>query len=59
MTRRKFDSGDKVVGNDKRAWFRGRRGIILGYGPHKAEYLVHFDDGKDETVNVEWLDAER
>lgn len=56
MARRKFDSGDKVVGNDKRALFRRRRGIILGYGPHKAEYFVLFDDGTMEFVNSWWLD---
>ena len=56
MLRRKFDNWEKVVGNDKRAWFRGRRGIILGYGPNKAEYFVLFDDGTMEFVNSWWLD---
>jgi len=59
MARRKFDNGDKVMGNDRKASFRGRTGVVVGYGPHNAEYLVHFDDGRDETVNAEWLDAER
>lgn len=59
MGRRKFDTGDRVIGDDRKASYRDRRGTIVKYGPHKAEYLVHFDDSKYETVNVEWLDRER
>jgi len=58
MGKRKFTKGEKVIGNDKKASFRGRRGIIISYGPHKGEYLVHFEDGKQEAVNVEWIDKQ-
>jgi len=56
MFRRKFHNGDRVTGNDRKASFRGRRGVVLEYGPHKAEYCVFFVDGKIEFVNSEWLD---
>ena len=56
MARRKFNDGDIVIGNDRRASYRGVRGIILGYGPNKAEYFVLFDDGTMEFVNSWWLD---
>ncbi len=59
MGKRKFYIGEKVVGNDKRASFRDRRGIVLRYGPGKAEYLVRFDDGREEYVNSWWLDREK
>jgi hypothetical protein len=58
MGRRKFNEGDRVIGNDNKASFRDRRGIVVKYVPHKGEYLVHFDDNRDEFVNTEWLDRE-
>jgi len=52
----KFYAGDRVVGNDKRADYRECRGTVVKYGPGKGEYLVRFDDGREEYVNTEWLD---
>jgi len=59
MSKGKFDIGDRVIGNDKKASYRDRRGIVVRRGPHKAEYLVHFDDGREEYVNSWWLDREK
>ena len=56
MIRRKFENGDRVIGNDKRASYRSVRGIILGYGPNKAEYFVFLLDGRFEFINSWWLD---
>jgi hypothetical protein len=54
--RYKFNAGDRVRGNGKKASFREKPGTIIKYGPGKGEYLVHFDDGEDHYVNTEWLD---
>lgn len=52
----KFYPGDRVIGNDKRADYRQCRGTAIKYGPGKGEYLVRFDDGREEYVNTEWLE---
>ncbi|GEM_PF-6959343 len=59
MGRQKFNMGERVIGNDKKALFRGRRGVVVGYGPHKAEYFVRFDDGRYEHVGSWFLDREK
>jgi site-specific DNA-methyltransferase (adenine-specific) len=55
MGRLKFNMGDRVIGNDKKASFRDREGTIIGYEPRTHEYLVRFDDGRNEYVNPSWL----
>lgn len=55
--RLKFHRGQRVIGNDKKAAYRQRRGTVVKYGPGKGEYLVRFDDGQEEYVNTEWLGA--
>jgi site-specific DNA-methyltransferase (adenine-specific) len=52
----KFNMGDAVTGNDKKASFRGRKGTIVGYEPRTHEYLVRYEDGRNEYVNPSWLD---
>ena len=54
--RYKFCPRDRVAGNDERADYRQCRGTVIKYGPGKGEYLVRFDDGREEYVNTEWLD---
>ena len=56
MGRLKFDMGDIVIGNDRKASFRDRKGTVIGYEPRTHEYLVRFDDGRNEYVNPSWLD---
>lgn len=56
MGRRKFEIGDRVIGNDKKADFREEKGTIIGYGPHQSEYKVHFDDKGDNYVYSWWID---
>jgi site-specific DNA-methyltransferase (adenine-specific) len=55
MSRLKFNMGDIVIGNDKKASFRDRKGAVIGYEPRTHEYLVRFDDGRNEYVNPSWL----
>lgn len=55
IRRTKLIVGDRVIGNDKRASFRERKGTVLQHGP-QSQYLVEFDDGRKEWVNSEWLD---
>jgi len=55
MGRLKFNMGDMVIGNDKKASFRDRKGTVIGYEPRTHEYLVRFDDGRSEYVNPSWL----
>ncbi len=55
MGKLKFNMGDIVIGNDKKASFRGRKGTVIGYEPRTHEYLVRFDDGRNEYVNPSWL----
>jgi hypothetical protein len=56
MGRRKFNIGDRVVGNNKRGSFWERKGTIIGYEPRTHEYIVRFDDGLKEYVTPTWLD---
>jgi hypothetical protein len=58
MARRKFEIHDRVVGNDKRASFRERTGIIVDWLPSSSEYGVRFDDRAQEVEYVYsvWLD---
>jgi len=56
--RLKFNMGDRVIGNDRKASFRDRKGTIIGYEPRTHEYLVRFDDGRNEYVNPSWLNRE-
>jgi hypothetical protein len=53
-----FKPGERVRGSDRKASFRGRQGTVVKYGPGKGEYLVKFDDGREEYVNTEWLEAQ-
>lgn len=57
MAKRKFNMGDKVIGNEKKASFRGRKGTIVQY-ESGSQYWVIFDDGRKECVNSWWLDKE-
>jgi len=57
MPRRKFDIGDKVVGNQKKASFYGRKGKIVRH-ESSSQYWVEFDDGKIECVYSWWLDKQ-
>jgi len=57
MARKKFNVGDKVIGNEKKASFYGRKGTIVQY-KSQSQYWVMFDDGRKECVNSWWLDKE-
>jgi site-specific DNA-methyltransferase (adenine-specific) len=59
MGGQKFNAGDRVIGNDKKASFRERPGAVIGYHRPTNEYLVHFDDGREEYVNPGWIDPEK
>jgi len=54
--RTKFKIGDRVIGNNKKASFAGRKGIIVGYIGEYSQYQVLFDDGITETVYSWWID---
>ena len=55
MPQRKFNVGDKVIGNEKKASFRGRKGTIVQY-ESGSQYWVLFDDGQKECVYSWWLE---
>lgn len=57
MPTRKFDIGDKVVGNQKKASFHGQKGKIIRHESN-SQYWVEFDDGKRESVYSWWLDKQ-
>jgi len=57
MAQRKFTVGNKVIGNEKKASFCGRKGTIVQY-ESESQYWVMFDDGRKECVNSWWLDRE-
>lgn len=57
MAKRKFHIGDKVIGNEKKGGFYGRKGKIVEY-ESGSQYWVLFDDGQKECVNSWWLDKE-
>ena len=51
----KFNNGDKVIGNDKKGAFWGRKGTVVDY-EKSGQYWVNFDDGAKEVVNSGWID---
>ncbi len=51
-----FFPGQRVIGSDKKAAYRQRQGTVVKYGIGKGEYLVQFDDGREEYVNTGWLE---
>lgn len=53
--RRKFNVGDKVIGNEKKASFSGRKGTIVQY-ESVGQYWVVFEDGQKECVYSWWLE---
>jgi len=55
MAKRKFDIGDKVIGNQKKGSFYGRKGKIVQY-ESGSQYWVAFDDGQKECVYSWWLE---
>lgn len=55
MPQRKFNVGDQVIGNEKKASFRGRKGTIVQY-ELGSQYWVLFDDGRKECVYSSWLE---
>lgn len=56
MGRTKFKTGDRVIGNDKKASFAGRKGTIVRNIREYSQYQVLFDDGVTETVYSWWID---
>jgi hypothetical protein len=44
------------MGNDRKAAYRQILGTVVKYGPGKGEYLVRFDDGREEYVETGWLE---
>ena len=56
MDRKKFNGGDRVVGNDKKASFAGRKVTVAEYLREHSQYEVLFDDGVKETVYSWWID---
>lgn len=56
--KRKFEIGSRVRGNDVKGSFsRERTGTVLGYHGSTHEYLIRFDDDRDEYVPAHWLEA--
>ena len=51
----KFTSGDRVIGNDRKASFRDRIGTVIEHGPGTSEYWVMFEDGREECVESSWI----
>lgn len=49
MAKMKFNGGDMVIGNKKKASFRGRKGTIVQH-PSGSRYWVMFNDGRKECV---------
>jgi hypothetical protein len=55
--RRKFVDGTRVRGREEgAASFRGRTGTVVSYWG-QAQYLVRFDDGREEYAYSYWLEA--
>lgn len=57
MATRKFSMGDRVIGNEKKASFNGRKGTIVQY-ESQSQYWVKFDDGLKECAYSWWLRKE-
>jgi len=55
MTGRKFTTGYRVIGNEKKGSFWGRAGRIVEYEP-RGQYWVQFGDGVLECADRHWLD---
>ena len=57
MGKRKFQVGDRVIGNNKKASFADRKGTIISYIGEYSQYQVRFDDDGTETVYSWWIDT--
>ena len=58
MRAAKFKIGNRVKGNDKKASFWDRTGVVVQWLSAKSEYGVRFDDRPDvvEYTMSSWLD---
>ncbi len=55
--RRKFVDGTRVRSREEgAASFRGRTGTVVSYWG-ESQYLVRFDDGREEYAYSYWLEA--
>lgn len=55
--KRKFEPGQRVIGNDKKASYRGKSGIVESYNEATREYFIRFDGAPvTECLSPSWLD---
>lgn len=57
MARRKFIIGEQVIGNDRKASYRGRRGVVIKY-ESAGQYWIIFEDSRKECVDSGWLNKQ-
>ncbi len=60
MARHKFSIGDRVIGNNKKASFWERCGVVVNWLAESSQYGVRFDDRPETTEYVmsTWLDSD-
>jgi hypothetical protein len=56
MGKKKFNVGDKVIGNDKKGSYSNKNGTVLDYNKGTHEYKVQLENGETHFVAPSWFD---
>jgi hypothetical protein len=56
MGKMKFNAGDKIIGNNKKADYSDKKGIVIGYNQATGEYQIRLENGEVHYVSPRWLD---
>lgn len=56
MSKTKFMTGDRVVVNNEKADYDGKKGTAIGYYGVTGEYQIHLDNGETYNISPEWLE---
>jgi len=56
MGKMKFNMGDKIIGNNKKADYWDKKGIVIGYNRATSEYQIRLENGEAHYVSPRWFD---
>lgn len=56
MGKMKFNMGENIIGNDKKADYRGKKAVVIGYHRPTNEYQIQLEDGGVHYVSPSWFD---
>jgi hypothetical protein len=56
MGKMKFNVGDKIIGNNKKADYWDKKGVVIGYNQATGEYQIRLENGEVHYVSPRWFD---